>query len=159
MSRDKNAKFLTQFQIRKRSKFVSIITFRNLKISPRSKYCWTPLWGVLEDAIDCRRPRAIRWGKQRKVLQLHLLFFRGLGGGFGKCSYVRRCRPAFLRFSKSAFFVGFWPRSVFSLVVVCRACRDWKVCKISGRSVAISKSYDRNKFAYVSLKESIWYSP
>ena len=105
-----------KFQIRKRSKFVSIITFRNLKISPRSNYCGAPLWVVLEDAIDCRRPRAIRWGKQRKVLQLHLLFFRGLGGGFGKCSYVRRCRPAFLRFSKSAFFVGFWTRSVSAIV-------------------------------------------
>ena len=34
----------------------------------------------------------------RKCVLLYLLFFRGLGGGFGKCSYVRRCRPAFLRF-------------------------------------------------------------
>ena len=57
------------------------------------------------------------------MLALQLLLFRGLGGGFGKSSYVRRCRPAFLRFSKGAFFVRSCVRSA-SLLVSGRLTRD-----------------------------------
>ena len=57
--------------------------------------------------------------------------------------------PAASRSKTRAFRIA----SGYSLIASCRACRDVKTCKIWARPVAISKSYDRNKFAYVFLKE------